>query len=359
MRARNLKPGLFKNEELGTAEPLYTLIFEGLWTLADREGRLEDRPLRIHAEINPYREPNGTLAAIDWLVERGFILRYEIGGNRYLQVLTFHKHQNPHQRESPSEIPPPAGVTDRYSDQPVTEPQRRRILSRDGSCQTCGSSEDLQVDHVVPRTAGGSSDDENLQALCRPCNVRKGGRHSLGNGETQPRHDQGTAKAMPSPASSLIPPSPFLTPDSPFPNSPNSVSVPHRRDVARIFEFWKVTWQHPKAKLDPKRHRLIAAALKAYSEADLRACISGYLNSSHHCGENDRRAVYDDIGLFLRDAAHIDAGLAFGQDRHPAKPELILRTEAEFHAYEAATKQGLSFASQDEWEAHQRGRQTH
>ena len=51
-------------------------------------------------------------------------------------MLTFHKHQNPHQRESPSEIPPPAGGTDRYSDQPVTDAQRRRILSRDGTCQS-------------------------------------------------------------------------------------------------------------------------------------------------------------------------------------------------------------------------------
>ena len=78
MRARNLKPGLFKNEELGTADPLYTLIFEGLWTLADREGRLEDRPLRIHAEINPYRTALGTEQALDWLVVHRFISRYRV-----------------------------------------------------------------------------------------------------------------------------------------------------------------------------------------------------------------------------------------------------------------------------------------
>ena len=44
MRARNLKPSIFKNELLAVADPLYTLVFEGLWCLADREGRLEDRP---------------------------------------------------------------------------------------------------------------------------------------------------------------------------------------------------------------------------------------------------------------------------------------------------------------------------
>ena len=32
---------------------------------------------------------------------------------------------------------------------------------------------DLQVDHVVPRSRGGSSDDENLQVLCHSCNHQK------------------------------------------------------------------------------------------------------------------------------------------------------------------------------------------
>lgn len=49
-RSRNIKPGLFKNEVLGVADPIYTILFQGLWVLADREGRLEDRPMRIKAE---------------------------------------------------------------------------------------------------------------------------------------------------------------------------------------------------------------------------------------------------------------------------------------------------------------------
>ena len=46
-RARNIKPALFKNEVLGVADPIATLLFIGLWTLADRRGILEDRPLQI------------------------------------------------------------------------------------------------------------------------------------------------------------------------------------------------------------------------------------------------------------------------------------------------------------------------
>lgn len=106
MRARGVKPGFFTNEVLASADPLNQVIFEGLWCLSDREGRLEDRPLRIHAQINPYRPSAGTVQALCWLHANGFIARYEIGGTKLIQVLTFQKHQNPHMREAPSKLPP-------------------------------------------------------------------------------------------------------------------------------------------------------------------------------------------------------------------------------------------------------------
>jgi len=54
MRARNLKPGFFKNDRLAEIEPLGRLLFAGLWCMADSRGRLEDRVLRIKAEVLPY-----------------------------------------------------------------------------------------------------------------------------------------------------------------------------------------------------------------------------------------------------------------------------------------------------------------
>ncbi|MEH6565585.1 MAG: phage replication protein [Halopseudomonas sp.] len=104
-RARNIKPGLFKNEVLGVADPLATLLFEGLWLLADRDGRLEDRPLRIRAEIFPYRDGLDIESLLNWLSDNEFIVRYTCEGKRYIQVNNFEKHQNPHKNEAPSEIP--------------------------------------------------------------------------------------------------------------------------------------------------------------------------------------------------------------------------------------------------------------
>lgn len=108
MRARSLKPGLFKNELLGSADPLLTILFEGLWCSADREGRLEDRPLRICAEVFPYRRAiteRKTDAMLTWLHDRKFITRYEVDEDQFIQVLQFKKHQNPHVKEGPSKIP--------------------------------------------------------------------------------------------------------------------------------------------------------------------------------------------------------------------------------------------------------------
>lgn len=55
---------------------------------------------------------------------------------------------------------------------------RKNILLRDrNTCQYCGvilSSGELTLDHVVPRSRGGSSTWENLVACCHSCNRRKG-----------------------------------------------------------------------------------------------------------------------------------------------------------------------------------------
>lgn len=108
-RARNIKPSFFTNDELAEVHPLGRLLFIALWTMADREGRLEDRPRRIKAEALPYDDADAD-ALLNDLQKRGFILRYEVDGTRYIQVLAFTKHQNPHIKEAESTIPSPGNT---------------------------------------------------------------------------------------------------------------------------------------------------------------------------------------------------------------------------------------------------------
>jgi len=53
------------------------------------------------------------------LAERGFIQRYQVNGERFIQVVNFTKHQNPHVKESASSIPAP----DKHSASTVQDPE--------------------------------------------------------------------------------------------------------------------------------------------------------------------------------------------------------------------------------------------
>lgn len=117
-RSRSIKPSFFSNDVLATLSPLSRLLFIGLWTLADRLGRLEDRPTKIKAQLLPYDrckvEP-----MLKALHDAGFILRYAVSGLKYIQILAFERHQSPHVKELPSSIPAP----DEHQTSPVLAPE--------------------------------------------------------------------------------------------------------------------------------------------------------------------------------------------------------------------------------------------
>lgn len=174
-RARNIKPGFFSNDALAEIDPLGRLLFIGLWTIADREGRLEDRPRKIRAEVLPYDDCDAD-RLLDDLAQQGFLVRYEVGGQRFIQVVNFGRHQNPHQKETASTIPAPCGyesstgqepeehgaspadslnlIPDTPIPQPMTAPARAKRASGEG------------VEDVVNEADQGSKPFEYIVALC-------------------------------------------------------------------------------------------------------------------------------------------------------------------------------------------------
>lgn len=106
-RARNIKPGFYANEDLAECSVWARLIFPGLWMMADREGRLEDRPKKIKGELLRFDSVDAEPLLAE-LQARGFITRYTAAGTAYIQINNFSKHQTPHHREPPSAIPPPS-----------------------------------------------------------------------------------------------------------------------------------------------------------------------------------------------------------------------------------------------------------
>ncbi|MFY2587186.1 hypothetical protein [Achromobacter xylosoxidans] len=103
-RARNIKPGFFTNEDLVELDFGTRILFAGLWTLADREGRLEDRPKKI--KIGVFPADNVDIEVMLQELHRcNFINRYVVNGERYIQIVNWHKHQSPHHTEKASVIP--------------------------------------------------------------------------------------------------------------------------------------------------------------------------------------------------------------------------------------------------------------
>jgi len=107
-RTRQIKPGFFKNEVLAELDPMCRLIFIGLWTIADREGRLEYRPKRIRTELAPHETLTdaGLVRFLFDLADKGFLSLYGFDQKiLYVQVHNFTKHQHIHHAEPASEVP--------------------------------------------------------------------------------------------------------------------------------------------------------------------------------------------------------------------------------------------------------------
>ncbi|MDH1276194.1 hypothetical protein N5B92_00850 [Acinetobacter johnsonii] len=112
-RARNIKPSFFTNDELVELEPIYRLLFIGLWVLADREGRLENRPKKIKMELFPADNVD-IESGLSALQKTGFISLYNCYETNVIQINNFAKHQAPHGLEKDSDLPNEDGTYTTY-----------------------------------------------------------------------------------------------------------------------------------------------------------------------------------------------------------------------------------------------------
>lgn len=155
-RIRTIKPDFFIDEDVARLKPLTRILFIGLWCLADKAGRLEDRPQRIKIQILPYDNVD-IGAALDDLAMASFIFRYEADGQKLIQIRSFQKHQRPHSTEKESELPQYNGeITVKQPlnniEATVTKQQERKGKERKGT-YIC-STEFLKFYESYPRKVG-------------------------------------------------------------------------------------------------------------------------------------------------------------------------------------------------------------
>lgn len=180
-RARNIKPAFFTNELLGTEDPMVSLTFAGLWCLADKMGILEDRPLRIKAELFPYRDSLDVNGYLSVLARLGFVVRYENAGKGYIQVCAFRKHQSPHHTEKAKGFPFPSDpkslikegngyltVKEPNKDGESQVPERSDSLIPDSGFTDSGFTDSLIPDSLIPDSKTLAVSDESQTAPQEP-----------------------------------------------------------------------------------------------------------------------------------------------------------------------------------------------
>jgi hypothetical protein len=125
-RQRTLRPDVRDDEDLCALSVWHRQAFLFLMCEADRAGRLEDRPTRLHRRCFPYDATFPTVGAdgvivftfgqiLDDLVARRFLLRYVVAGRSYLafKPRSWQRHQRPRRDEPESILPAPPAYTRR------------------------------------------------------------------------------------------------------------------------------------------------------------------------------------------------------------------------------------------------------
>jgi hypothetical protein len=178
-RIRTIKPEFFRHYDLWKIENDCSLpirvAYIGLWTVADREGRFRWRPPELKVQILPYDDVDFGLV-LDALHASGFVHKYIVDGEEYGCIPSWHTHQVINQREAQSKLPAPeAGVVqERPLSRHIPAAHARHVRAHaKACCMNCGSTDDIQFDHIIPFSNGGTHDVSNLQLLCKKCNLLK------------------------------------------------------------------------------------------------------------------------------------------------------------------------------------------
>lgn len=124
-RVRDLNPGFFLDDELADLTPLHRLLFAGLWCIADREGRLADRPRKIKPQVLPYDDCDVD-EMLTALHDFGFIFRYGAAGRPAIAIPAWKRYQRVHYKEAESILEPPSGQ--RWAELEATSGQAWRAV---------------------------------------------------------------------------------------------------------------------------------------------------------------------------------------------------------------------------------------
>lgn len=110
MKTRLVRPDFFSDDRIAKCGPFGLHLYLGLMCLTDRDGRLEDRPIKIKAQLFPFFEVNVD-EILDFLASAKLIVRYEVASAKLIEVIDFSKYQQVYQKEKSEGYPAPSEAT--------------------------------------------------------------------------------------------------------------------------------------------------------------------------------------------------------------------------------------------------------
>lgn len=176
-RIRTIKPDFFKSETLEDLSDFEKLLFIGLWTYADDEGRGAENARLIRAELFPLRDDLTTemiTDALEHLATVGVITRYEVHNKRFFFVAGWDEHQRIN-RPKKSVLPGPENGTvlptqTAFTDASVIDPvivTDDSLRERKGKEQGTGKGKEL----ALKRDTRDASRNEIWDALMFVCRI--------------------------------------------------------------------------------------------------------------------------------------------------------------------------------------------
>jgi hypothetical protein len=254
-RIRTVKPDFWVSEQVLSCSPLTRLLFIGMWNFCDDNGVHPASYVRLRAEIFP-----GDNYALDdikhWigeLISSGLVREYVVENITYWIVTGWKKHQR---------IDRPT-----YK-HPLPLSDIKKITDNSSNTHRVIIDDSATTPQVV---SDGSATDRNGME-------RRGKEKDICEVET------------------------------------SHVCAPDYKPLTstqEVFTHWQQVMNHPHAKLDTKRRKVIMQALGlGYTADNLKLAIDGCSKTPFNAGQNDRGQRYDSINLIFRDADHIDQFIA-------------------------------------------------
>lgn len=131
MRIRTIKPEFWTDEKTGTLSPVAALLFIAMLNFADDKGRLRGSPYLLKAQAFPYKPEIDIESALAELLSAQLVRSYRVGGQSYLEIINFLKHQKIDRPSKSNQMPEPQLIEN--IQQNTDSPSTHRVLTEDST----------------------------------------------------------------------------------------------------------------------------------------------------------------------------------------------------------------------------------